>query len=164
MLLIILAVLCLVTSFNSEKVADAYWDHKYKSERDSAANLLRQDLTSSMATIESTDVYEPGGLIDFTIKTPDGPYLVQRYQPYPIEQKYVVHNYPSRSLVVFYERRFPNRCVLSPTMTAARKLVGRPKPARVPDDKISRFVSLWGKVSAAVLFLIGVYSMRSQPY
>ncbi len=163
MLLIVLAFLVLATSFNGEKVADWYWDNKYKTEQQAAISLVKQNLITNVAFIKTRGLYELGDLIDFEIQTQDGPYLVQRYQPSPLEQDYVRQAYPSGQLVVHYEVRFPNRCVLKPTMLAAQRIAHRPKPARMPDDKISRFISLWGKVMAGLLFAAGLYSFRRYP-
>lgn len=160
MLLIALAIMCLATSFNADKVADWYWDYKYKAEREAALNLLSQNIRTATAQITSRGPYERGDLIDFTINTEDGPFQVQRYQPRPLEESYVVTNFPGRHLVVTYEKRFPNRCVLAPTLAAAKRVASRPKPARLPDDKVSRFISLWGKVMAGLLLAAGIYTFR----
>jgi len=160
MLFIALAIMCLATSLNSDKVADWYWDHKYKTERQAAMSLLAQNIVTSPAIITSSGHYERGDLIDFTIKTPDGDFNVQRYQPRTIEEGYVANMYPSKHIIVTYERRFPNRCVLAPSLEQARRIAGRAKPARMPDDKISRFISLWGKVVGGLLLLCGIYTFR----
>jgi hypothetical protein len=160
MLLIALALMCLACSLNADKVADWYWDHKWKSERDAAVNLLSQGLLTSSATINSKGNYERGDIISFTIQTPDGPFLVSRYQPRPVEETYVQQAFHSGHLIVSYSKRFPNQCLLSPSLEQAKRVAHRPKPARMPDDKISRFVSLAGKVMAGLLLLCGIYTFR----
>lgn len=160
MLFIALAIMCFVTSLNADKVADWYWDNKWKSDKAAAKELLSQDLVTSTATITSNGPYETGDLIAFTIQTPDGPFAINRYQPRPVEEGYVRQAFPGKHLVVTYARRFPQQCLLAPSMDQARRLAVRPKPARMPDDKVSRFISLAGKVGAALLFLMGCYTFR----
>lgn len=160
MLLIALAIMCLAASMNADKVADWYWDYKYNNEKEAAVALLSQGLSTSPATITSSGPYERGNLIDFTIHTQDGPYPVQRYQPRPVEEAYVEKLYPGKHIVVSYASRFPNRCILPPSLEQAKRIAGRPKPARMPDDKIARFVSLAGKVLAGLLLLGGIYTFR----
>jgi len=160
MLFLALAVMCFVASMNADKVADWYWDNKYKSDKAAAQELLNQDLLTSTATITSRGPYEAGDLISFTIQTPDGPFVISRYQPRPVEEGYVRQAFAGRHLIVSYARRFPQQCLLAPSMEQARRLATRPKPARLPDDKISRFISLAGKVAAALLFLMGWFSFK----
>ncbi|SRR5579883_2254145 len=160
MLLIFLAILSLAASFNAEKVADWYWDVRYQSDRQAAVNLLKQELILTTAAIDKNGAYEPGDLISFRIRTPDGPFKIDRYQPNAHEVGYVQRAYGGGQLLVYYVRTSPRHCVLSPTVVAARNLVNKPRPSRVPGDYIARFVSLWGKVMALLLFAAGMYSMR----
>lgn len=160
MLFIALAIMCFVTSLNAEKVADWYWDNKWKNDKAAAKELLSQDLVTSTATITSHGPYETGDHIAFIIQTPDGPFAINRYQPRPVEEGYVTQAFPGKHIVVTYARRFPQQCLLAPSMEQARRLAVRPKPARMPDDKVSRFISLAGKVGAALLFLMGCYTFR----
>lgn len=162
MLFIVIGLVIFAASLNAEKVADWYWDIKYQNDRNAAEALLEQDLVCTTAMIEKSPNYADGDLLTFNIRTPDGPLQVSSYQPRALERGYVRQAYPGGSLVVYYNRRFPRNCVLSPSVTTAKGLLHKKKPQRVPDDYISRFVGLWGKVMAAFLVLIGVQSMKAQ--
>lgn len=162
MLLIALAIMCLATSLNADKVADWYWEQRYQSEKGRAAELIAMKMQPATATITPQSDYEKGSVINFKINSPAGPIEKQHYTPTPLEESYVAQAIKGGYLVVYYETAFPHRCVLSPTMDNAKRLVVRPKPARMPDDKIARFISLAGKVLGGLLLLAGLYTFRNE--
>lgn len=162
MLLIALAIMCLATSLNAEKVADWYWEQRYQSEKHRAAELIAMNMHPATATISPQTIYEPGSAISFKINAEFGPIDVQNYNPPPLEQSYVQQAIRGGHLYVYYEKPFPHRCVLGPTMDNARRLVTRPKPARVPDDKISRYISLAAKVLGGLLLLAGIMTFKNE--
>jgi hypothetical protein len=162
MLLIALAIMCLATSLNAEKVAEWYWDQKYNHEKQAAIALMQAPLRTGTAKILSEPPYERGQMINFNINGEYGPLEVRNYQPSALEEGYVAQAFPGRYLVVYYENKFGHKCVLKPTMENAKRLATRPKPARMPDDKVSRFISLAAKVLAGLLLLAGIYSLKNQ--
>lgn len=162
MLLIALAILCFVGSLNAEKVADWYWDQKYQSEKHRAVELIGMGFQPASARINPQANYERGSAISFDINGEYGPIKVQHYSPTPLEQGYLEQAIRGGHLMVYYEKKFPNRCVLGPTMENAKRVAQRPKPARMPDDKVSRFISLCGKVMGGLLLLAGIFTFRNE--
>jgi hypothetical protein len=161
MLLIALAIMCLATSLNADKVADWYWDQKYNHEKQAAIALLHEPLRTATATITSVGPYERGQMINFNINGDYGPLEVRNYQPSALEEGYVAQAFPARYLIVYHENKFGNKCVLKPTMENAKRLAGRPKPARMPDDKVSRFISLATKVLGGLLLIAGIFALKN---
>jgi len=162
MLLVVIGFMILVASFNSEKVADWYWDMRYKAERNAAANLMAEGLVGSTARVESRTPYEEGDHITLYINTPDGPFHIGDYQPRPLEVNYVANAVRGKSVVVYYCHSNPRRFVLAPTYTTARSILSKPKPKRVPGDAIERFISLWGKGLGGLLIMAGLYNLSKR--
>lgn len=162
MLLVVIGFMIMVASFNSEKVADWYWDMRYKAERSAAENLMAEGLVGTTARLEPRTSYEEGDHIRFYINTPDGPFQIGDYQPRPLEHNYVANAWRGGSILVYYNPSNPHRLVLAPTFTTARSLLTKPKPRRVPGDNIARFISLWGKGLAGLLVLAGLYNLSKR--
>jgi|AGTN01.1.fsa_nt_gi hypothetical protein len=162
MLLVVIGFMILVASFNSEKVADWYWDMRYNAERNAAANLMAEGLVGTTARMEARSSYEEGDHLKLYINTPDGPFQISDYQPRALEHNYVANAWRGGSLLVYYNPSNPHRLVLAPTYTTARSILHKPKPRRVPDDAIARFVSLWGKGLGGLLILVGLYNLSKR--
>tara|TARA_Y100001978_G_C23663539_1_gene419930 strand:+ start:982 stop:1476 length:495 start_codon:yes stop_codon:yes gene_type:complete len=159
MLLILLSLVCLTASFNSESVADWYWDFIYKGKVKAAQELLNSGLERAPSQLDRNPSWQPGEPISFQVPTMNGPVPVTGYQPRPVEIGYVTRAQRGGAFVVYYRPLVPRQCVLEPSWQNARSLVRKPKPARVPGDNISRYLSLWGKVLALILFFFGITSV-----
>lgn len=159
MLLILLALVCLTASFNSEAVADWYWDFIYKGKVRAAQELLKSDLRRTNGQLDRNPSWEPGDTISFKIYTENGEVPITGYVPRPVENGYVSNAQRGGHFVVYYRPLVPRQCVLEPSWSSAQSLMRKPKPSRVPGDGVSRYLSLWGKVLALILFFFGVTSV-----
>lgn len=163
MLLIVLALVCLTASFNSDAVAEWYWDYIYNAKVASARQLLKQDLVYSHAVIERNPTWEPGGSITFRIQTSSGPVTVN-YQPRKEEYAYVRRALRGGQFGIYHRKLVPRQCVLASTWNEAKAILRRPKPARIPGDRISSYLNLFGKALALILFLVGITQVSKRPY
>ena len=162
MLLIVLAFVCLTASFNSDAVADWYWDFIYDSKVEAAKQLLQQDLVRSNAVLERNVDWQPGDSITFKIQTSNGPVTIN-YQPRPEEYAYVRRAFHGGQFAIYHRKLIPRQCVLESTWREAQAILKRPKPARVPGDTISSYCNLFGKALALIFFLVGLSQVSRRP-
>lgn len=158
MLLIVLALVCLSASLNADSVADWHWDYTYKTKKEAARRLLSQNFVRANATLDRRASWNPGDSINFTIPTSNGPVSVH-YQPRPEEIGYVARARRGGQFAVYYRQLVPRNCVLESTWLNAKSIVNRPKPSRVPGDRISKYLDLWGKALAVIFMFFGVTSV-----
>ena len=159
MLLIVIALVCLTASFNSDSVSEWYWDYVYNSKIQAAKSLLGQDLIRGNAVLDRRVGWEPGDSISFTLMTTKNGPLKVDYQPRADEIGYVQQARRGGHFAVYYRELVPRQCVLESTWMSAKAILKRPKPARVPGDRISKYLDLWGKALALILFFFGVTSV-----
>lgn len=158
MLLIVLALVCLTASMNADSVADWYWDYIYNSKREAAKRLLSQNFIRANAILDRQSGWKPGDSINFSIPTTNGPVKIN-YQPRSDEVGYVARARRGGQFAVYYRPLVPRNCVLESTWRNAKSILSRPKPQRIPGDRVSKYLDLFGKALALILMFFGVTSV-----